>query len=225
MRTSRPTTFRSLIQNTPPSLFAANNFARSAMARSTTLFSRPMLLKSGIDGGVSLLAGLSALCMGGTFILYYFGVTGGEESICNLVVSSWTEIERKRAVTVSCWQRQFRLCFERDSELQLFWMIFEDMFHGFAVFIHSIEILVWMQTAMVDRRTLGSWIRRRCWTLYSRDTSVWRGMISFDQRKAWQYQLDLRIGSVTLKAFEIVCVHPCWPSSALGHHCSESLSH
>ncbi|KAI1077056.1 MFS general substrate transporter [Whalleya microplaca] len=55
------------------SLFAANDFARSSFAAASILFSKPMYEKIGINGGVSLLGGLSILCSGGMIFLYYFG--------------------------------------------------------------------------------------------------------------------------------------------------------
>lgn len=55
------------------SLFAANAFARSALAAGAILFSRPMFLKLGVAGGVSLLGGLTILCIVGIYTLYYFG--------------------------------------------------------------------------------------------------------------------------------------------------------
>ena len=57
------------------SLFAANNFARSALACGAVLFSRPMFDKLGIAGGVSLLAGLTLVCVVGFFMLYFFGAS------------------------------------------------------------------------------------------------------------------------------------------------------
>ena len=55
------------------SLFAANNFARSALACGAVLFSRPMFDKLGVAGGVSLLAGLTLLCVAGFYVLWHFG--------------------------------------------------------------------------------------------------------------------------------------------------------
>jgi DHA1 family multidrug resistance protein-like MFS transporter len=55
------------------SLFAANGFARSAFAAGAVLFAGPMFARLGIDGGVSLLAGLTVLCIFGIFAMYYGG--------------------------------------------------------------------------------------------------------------------------------------------------------
>ncbi|CAD0114851.1 unnamed protein product [Aureobasidium uvarum] len=55
------------------SLFAGNDTARSTLAAAAILFSRPMFLKLGVGGGVSLLAGLTTLCIGGIFILFFYG--------------------------------------------------------------------------------------------------------------------------------------------------------
>ncbi|KAK5744809.1 hypothetical protein LTR17_001885 [Elasticomyces elasticus] len=55
------------------SLFAANDFVRSSLAAAAILFSRPMFLKLGVSGGVSLLGGLAVICIGGIFALYYGG--------------------------------------------------------------------------------------------------------------------------------------------------------
>lgn len=43
------------------SLFAGNDFCRSAFAFGSVLFSRPMYLKLGIGKGISLLGGLSVM--------------------------------------------------------------------------------------------------------------------------------------------------------------------
>jgi DHA1 family multidrug resistance protein-like MFS transporter len=43
------------------SLFAGNDFCRSAFAFGSVLFSRPMYLKLGIGQGISLLGGLSVM--------------------------------------------------------------------------------------------------------------------------------------------------------------------
>jgi DHA1 family multidrug resistance protein-like MFS transporter len=56
------------------SLFAANDLARSAFAAGAILFSRPMFIRLGVPGGVSLLGGLTVVCIGGIFVLYRFGV-------------------------------------------------------------------------------------------------------------------------------------------------------
>jgi DHA1 family multidrug resistance protein-like MFS transporter len=55
------------------SLFAANGFARSAFAAGAVLFAGPMFKRLGIDGGVSLLAGLTVLCIFGIYGLYFGG--------------------------------------------------------------------------------------------------------------------------------------------------------
>ncbi|KAH7310701.1 major facilitator superfamily domain-containing protein [Stachybotrys elegans] len=55
------------------SLFAANDFARSAFAAGCILFSQPMFRNLGVPRGVSLLAGLTVACTGGLYILYYQG--------------------------------------------------------------------------------------------------------------------------------------------------------
>ncbi|KAL7897336.1 major facilitator superfamily domain-containing protein [Trichoderma sp. SZMC 28014] len=55
------------------SLFAANGLARSLFAGSAVLFSPPMFKRLGVSGGVSLLGGLSALCIIGMVCLFIFG--------------------------------------------------------------------------------------------------------------------------------------------------------
>lgn len=55
------------------SLFAANDFARSTFASGAILYARPMFLNLGIPGGVSLLAGLTVLCIFGIYGIYFFG--------------------------------------------------------------------------------------------------------------------------------------------------------
>jgi DHA1 family multidrug resistance protein-like MFS transporter len=55
------------------SLFAANDFARSALASGAILFARPLYLNLGVGQGISLLAGLTVGCIGGIFGLYFFG--------------------------------------------------------------------------------------------------------------------------------------------------------
>ncbi|TVY87490.1 Cycloheximide resistance protein [Lachnellula willkommii] len=57
------------------SLFAANGFARSAFAAAAVLFAGPMFSRLGVDGGVSLLGGLTVLCIFGIFGIYYGGAT------------------------------------------------------------------------------------------------------------------------------------------------------
>jgi DHA1 family multidrug resistance protein-like MFS transporter len=55
------------------SLFAGNDFVRSALASGSILFARPLYLNLGIGPGVSLLAGLTCGCVVGIFVLYSFG--------------------------------------------------------------------------------------------------------------------------------------------------------
>ncbi|KAL9607140.1 MAG: hypothetical protein Q9167_007917 [Letrouitia subvulpina] len=55
------------------SLFASNDFFRSALACGAILFSRPMFLNLHVDRGVTLLAGLSTLGIIGMFVLYFYG--------------------------------------------------------------------------------------------------------------------------------------------------------
>lgn len=55
------------------SLFAANDFARSSVACGCIIFSHPMFVNIGVPGGISLLGGLTILCAGGLYYLYYFG--------------------------------------------------------------------------------------------------------------------------------------------------------
>ncbi|KAK4973691.1 hypothetical protein LTR42_005680 [Elasticomyces elasticus] len=55
------------------SLFAANDFARSSVACGCILFAHPMFVGIGVPGGVSLLGGLTILCIGGVYFLYFFG--------------------------------------------------------------------------------------------------------------------------------------------------------
>ena len=55
------------------SLFAGNDFFRSALACGSILFARPLFINLGIDKGVTLLAGLSVLGVIGIFILYFHG--------------------------------------------------------------------------------------------------------------------------------------------------------
>lgn len=55
------------------SLFAGNDFARSSLAFAAVLFSRPMFLGMGIGPGVSLLGALTAACIAGIFVLYFYG--------------------------------------------------------------------------------------------------------------------------------------------------------
>lgn len=55
------------------SLFAGNDFFRSALACASILFARPLFINLGVDRGVSLLAGLSTLGVIGMFTLYFTG--------------------------------------------------------------------------------------------------------------------------------------------------------
>lgn len=55
------------------SLFAGNDFARSALAFAAVMFSRPMYLGMGIGPGTSFLAALTAACVVGIFLLYFYG--------------------------------------------------------------------------------------------------------------------------------------------------------
>jgi DHA1 family multidrug resistance protein-like MFS transporter len=55
------------------SLFAANDFARSALASGAILFGRPLYINLGVGPGISLLGGLTILCIFGMFGLYFFG--------------------------------------------------------------------------------------------------------------------------------------------------------
>lgn len=55
------------------SLFAGNDFFRSALACGSILFARPLFINLGVGRGVSLLAGLSTLGVIGMFTLYHTG--------------------------------------------------------------------------------------------------------------------------------------------------------
>lgn len=55
------------------SLFAGNDFTRSAMAAGSIHFSYPMFHNLGVDKGVTLLAGLTVGCSAGVYVLYFFG--------------------------------------------------------------------------------------------------------------------------------------------------------
>ena len=57
------------------SLFAGNDFFRSAMACGSILFARPLFINLGVDKGVTLLAGLSIMGIVGMFTLYYQGAS------------------------------------------------------------------------------------------------------------------------------------------------------
>jgi DHA1 family multidrug resistance protein-like MFS transporter len=55
------------------SLFAGNDFFRSAFAFGAVLFGRPMFLHLGVGKGTSLLGGLSVMGIVGMFVLYFCG--------------------------------------------------------------------------------------------------------------------------------------------------------
>ncbi|KAK4548435.1 hypothetical protein LTR36_009345 [Oleoguttula mirabilis] len=55
------------------SLFAGNDAARSLVAFAAVMFSRPMYIGMGIGPGTSLLGALTAGCIGGILVLYFFG--------------------------------------------------------------------------------------------------------------------------------------------------------
>lgn len=55
------------------SLFASNDFTRSAMAAGAILFARPLYLNLGIGQGISLLAAFMVACVGGIWVLYFCG--------------------------------------------------------------------------------------------------------------------------------------------------------
>jgi DHA1 family multidrug resistance protein-like MFS transporter len=55
------------------SLFAGNDFLRSALACGSILFGRPLFVNLGIGKGVSVLAGLSVIGIIGMFALFLFG--------------------------------------------------------------------------------------------------------------------------------------------------------
>ena len=55
------------------SLFAGNDFFRSALACGSILFARPLFLNVGIHKGVTVLAGLSTMGILGMLVLYYQG--------------------------------------------------------------------------------------------------------------------------------------------------------
>ena len=55
------------------SLFASNDFTRSAMAAGAILFARPLYLNLKIKQGISLLAAFTVVCVGGIWILYFCG--------------------------------------------------------------------------------------------------------------------------------------------------------
>ena len=55
------------------SLFASNDFTRSAMAAGAILFARPLYLNLGIGQGISLLAAFTVACVAGIWVLYFCG--------------------------------------------------------------------------------------------------------------------------------------------------------
>jgi MFS transporter, DHA1 family, multidrug resistance protein len=55
------------------SLFAANDFLRSALACGSIMFARPLFINLGVAKGVSLLGGLSVIGIIGMFLLWIFG--------------------------------------------------------------------------------------------------------------------------------------------------------
>lgn len=55
------------------SLFAGNDFFRSAFAFGAVLFGRPMYMNMGVGKGTSLLGGLSVIGILGMFALYFLG--------------------------------------------------------------------------------------------------------------------------------------------------------
>jgi MFS transporter, DHA1 family, multidrug resistance protein len=55
------------------SLFAGNDFFRSALAAGSIHFSYPMFHNLGVDKGVTLLAGLTVGCSFGVYALFFFG--------------------------------------------------------------------------------------------------------------------------------------------------------
>jgi MFS transporter, DHA1 family, multidrug resistance protein len=57
------------------SLFAANDLARSTFAAGAVVFARPMFVNLTVQGGVSLLAGLDIVCVGGLLTLYFYGAS------------------------------------------------------------------------------------------------------------------------------------------------------
>ena len=55
------------------SLFAANDFLRSAFACGSIMFARPLFINLGVDKGVSLLGGLSVIGIIGMYLLWIYG--------------------------------------------------------------------------------------------------------------------------------------------------------
>lgn len=57
------------------SLFAGNDFFRSALACGSIMFAKPLFNNLGVSKGTSLLAGLSCIGVIGMFVLYYIGAS------------------------------------------------------------------------------------------------------------------------------------------------------
>ncbi|KAH8688045.1 major facilitator superfamily domain-containing protein [Phaeosphaeriaceae sp. PMI808] len=55
------------------SLFAGNDFARSALAAGSIHFAYPLFHNLGVDRGISLLGGLTVGCSVGVYVLFFFG--------------------------------------------------------------------------------------------------------------------------------------------------------
>jgi DHA1 family multidrug resistance protein-like MFS transporter len=55
------------------SLFAANDFCRSALAAGCIMFAHPLYVNLGIGRGVSVLAGISVFGIIGMYLIYFFG--------------------------------------------------------------------------------------------------------------------------------------------------------
>lgn len=55
------------------SIFAGNDFFRSALACGSIMFARPLFINLGVGQGVSLLAGLSTMGIIGMYVLYFVG--------------------------------------------------------------------------------------------------------------------------------------------------------
>ena len=55
------------------SLFAGNDFIRSALACGSIMFAHPLFVNLGVDKGTTLLACLSTLGIIGIIVLYYYG--------------------------------------------------------------------------------------------------------------------------------------------------------
>lgn len=55
------------------SLFAGNDLVRSAMAAGSILYARPLFVNLGVGKGVSVLAGLSTMGIGGMVAIYLLG--------------------------------------------------------------------------------------------------------------------------------------------------------